>query len=271
MDNSIAAVPNILLAALPRKEYLKLLPDLSPVTLVEGDLLYEPNAPLTSVYFPQGCLVSLLTKVDRRLELEIGMVGREGMVGTPLALGIKVSAVRALVQGGGPALRMSRARFLSVLQRSPPFRHAIYRYIDVLIRQIGRTAACNHFHVVEKRLARWLLMTRDRVAASEFRMTQEFLSHMLGVRREGVTEAASSFQRDNLIEYSRGHIKILDHRGLEAASCSCYTAGSEAIAPWRPACRQIRPRQLAAGGAVLASAPIRTAPYSLLAPIASAR
>ncbi len=256
MDKSIAAIPNILLAALPRKEYLKLLPDLAPVTLVYGDLLYEPNTPLTSVYFPGGCLVSLLTKVDHRFELEIGMAGREGMVGTPLALGVKVSAVRALVQGGGPALQMSRARFLSAMQRSRPFQSRINGYIDALMRQIGQTAACNRFHTVEARLARWLLMTRDRLSSEEFRMTQEFLSHMLGVRREAVTEAASGFQNENLIEYSRGHLRILDHRGLEAASCSCYAAGSEMIAPWRPATRQVRRQELVSGAVIPALLPV---------------
>jgi CRP-like cAMP-binding protein len=130
--------------------------------------------------------------------------------------------VRALVQGGGPALRMGAARFRAELRRSPPLQRELYRYVNTMMAQISQTAGCNRFHVVEPRLARWLLMTRDRVRSGEFRMTHEFLSHMLGVRRVGVTEAASALQERKLIEYTRGAIKILDHRGLEAAACPCY-------------------------------------------------
>ena len=235
MGEPMDATPNVVLASLPRKAYLKLLPGLSPVTLAFGDVLYEPGRPMQEVYFPSACLVSLLTVVEGHLALEVGMVGREGMVGIPLALGVELSPMRALVQGGGPALRMSKARFLTELRRSPPLRRGVDRYISALMAQITQTAACNRFHVVEGRLARWLLMTRDRVRSGEFRMTQEFLSTMLGVRRVGVTEAASGLQRRKLIEYSRGSIKILDHRGLEAAACSCYVAGSEANPRWRAA------------------------------------
>ena len=256
MNNTIAAIPNLLLASLPRKEYLKLLPDLSLVTLDYADVLYEPHTRMANVYFPDNCLVSLLTQIDRHLELEVGMVGSEGMVGTPLALGTEVSGVRALVQGGGNALRMSSARFLSALRRSPPFQRAVLGYVDTLIRQVSQTAACNRFHVVEARLARWLLMTRDRLKTGEFQLTHEFLSHMLGVRREGVSEAASIFQRQNLIEYSRGRIKILNHRGLEAASCSCYAKGATAIAPWRPANGSVR-RQLPLPGAAILTARVK--------------
>lgn len=227
-------ISNLLLASLPRKEYLKLLPQLSPVDLIFDDVLYEPKQPIRYVYFPCASLVSLLSIVEGHLALEVGMVGREGMVGIPLVLGIKTSPVRALVQGGGSALRMSAASLQKALKLSPQLHRALFGYIHMLMAQISRTAACNRFHVVEARLARWLLMTRDRLGAGEFRMTQEFLSHMLGVRREGVTEAASAFQRRKVIEYSRGNIRIMDHGALESAACSCYAAGSEAIAPWRP-------------------------------------
>ncbi len=154
--------------------------------------------------------------------LEIGMVGPEGMVGTALALGVGVSPVRALVQGAGPAMRMKSARFLKELRQSPRLQQVLLRYSHALMAQIAQTAACNRFHVVQERLARWLLMTRDRVQSKNFHLTQEFLSHMLGVRREGVTKAAGQLQERKLIEYSRGDIRILDQRGLEAASCSCY-------------------------------------------------
>jgi CRP-like cAMP-binding protein len=232
------AIQNLLLASLPRKAYLDLLPGLSPVTLGFGAVLYEPDTLIRHVYFPVACLVSLLTIVEDHLALEVGMVGREGMVGIPLALGIVHSPVRALVQGGGPALRMSKARFLSALRHSLPLQQGLKRYTHLLMGQISQTAACNRFHLVDARLARWLLMTRDRVGSGEFSMTHEFLSSMLGVRREGVTDAASAFQRRNLIEYSRGKISILDHVGLEAAACSCYlrsTRGPGVIPPWRPA------------------------------------
>ncbi len=217
-----AGIPNSLLAALPRESYLRLRRGLSPVTLAFGEVLYEPGKPIREVYFPGVSLISLLTPVDGHLALEVGLVGREGMVGIPLALGIDVSSVRALVQGAGSALKMNAARFRTELRGSPPLQRELHRYVHALMAQISQTAACNRFHVVEARLARWLLMTRDRVRSGEFRMTHEFLSHMLGVRRVGVTEAASALQRRNLIEYSRGNIRILDDRGLEAACCSCY-------------------------------------------------
>jgi CRP-like cAMP-binding protein len=217
-----AAILNSLLAALPRKSYRRLLPGLAPVDLAFGEVLYDAGEPIRDVYFPSQSLVSLLTLVEGHLALEVGMVGREGMVGIPLALGVEVSPVRALVQGAGPALRMSADRFRKELPRNPALQRELHRYVHAMMAQISQTAGCNRFHVVEARLARWLLMTRDRVRSGRFRMTHDFLSHMLGVRRVGVTEAASALQRRKLIEYSRGNIRILDDRGLEAACCSCY-------------------------------------------------
>jgi CRP-like cAMP-binding protein len=215
-------IPNSLLAALPRRAYLRLLPSLTPVELVFDDVLYEPGDRIRDVYFPSRSLVSLLTLIEGHLALEVGMVGREGMVGIPLALGVEVSPVRALVQGGGPALKMSAARFTAEMKANAPLRRALHTYVYAMMAQISQTAGCNRFHVVEARLARWLLMTRDRMRSAEFRMTHDFLSHMLGVRRVGVTEAASALQGKKLIEYARGNIRILDERGLEAACCSCY-------------------------------------------------
>jgi CRP-like cAMP-binding protein len=144
------------------------------------------------------------------------------MVGSRLALGIGTSPVRALVQGTGTALRMRSTRFLQELQRSPELRGAVLQFADSLMGQVTRTAACNRFHMIEARLARWLLMTRERLPSVQFRLTQEFLADMLGVRRVGVTSAASALQRRKLIHYRRGIITILDQKGLEAASCSCY-------------------------------------------------
>ena len=218
----MAAIANNLLAALPRKSYLRLLPSLVPVELAFGEVLYEPGKRIRDVYFPGQSLVSLLTLVEGHLALEVGLVGRDGMVGVPLALGIDASPVRALVQGAGPALRMNAAGFRRELGNSPPLQRELHRYVHTLMAQISQTAGCNRFHVVQARLARWLLMTRDRVRSGEFRMTHEFLSHMLGVRRVGVTEAASVLQGRKLIEYSRGNIRILDHRGLQKAACACY-------------------------------------------------
>jgi len=215
---------NGVLAGLPAHVLRPLRPGLERVDLAFGRILYEPGQRMSHVYFPTDSLVSLLTLVDHRSALEVGLVGYEGMVGMPLTLGVSVSPVRALVQGGGTALRMSAAGFLRGFGASPPLRKALYAYLDRLIGQITQGAACNRFHVVEARLARWLLMTSDRVRANEFRLTHAFLSHMLGVRRTGVTQAASALQRRGLIVYRRGAIAILDRSGLESASCSCYRA-----------------------------------------------
>ena len=213
---------NGVLAALPRKAYLALLPGLAPVTLAFGRVLYEPGATMPDVYFPGRSVVSLLTVVDGHAALEVGLVGHEGMVGIPLALGIDVSPVRALVQGAGSALQMSAGRFRKAFDASPPLQRGLHRYAHELMAQVTQTAACNRFHRVEARLARWLLMTRDRVRSGQFHLTHEFLAHMLGVRRVGVTEAASGLQQRKLIDYRRGNIRILDAAGLEAAACSCY-------------------------------------------------
>jgi CRP-like cAMP-binding protein len=213
---------NGLLAGLPQKEYARLRAELDPVSLKFGQVLYEPGRSIRHVYFPVDCLISLLTAVDRRRSLEVGMVGHEGMAGMPFILGIGVSGVRALVQGEGEALRMAAAPFRLEFDRSPPLQQALHRYMYALMAQISQTAACNRFHAAEPRLARWLLMTRERVMSDEFPLTHEFLAHMLGMRREGVTEAASALKGRKLIEYRRGEIQILNIKGLKAASCSCY-------------------------------------------------
>lgn len=217
-----APAANSLLAALPPKEYRRLSDDLEQVVLTYGDVLYEPGAQIRQIYFPNDSVVSLLTPVDRHQALEVGLVGREGMVGVPLALEISVSPVRALVQGTGTAMRMKAATFVKAFRLSHALQRELHRYTYALMVQITQTAACNRFHVVEARLARWLLMTHDRVASNPFRLTQEFLSQMLGVRRVGVTKAARSLRNLGLISYSRGNITIIDREGLEAAACSCY-------------------------------------------------
>jgi CRP-like cAMP-binding protein len=217
-------ISNKLLAALPRKDYQRISTSLEQVTLEFGQIIYEPGDTIRHVYFPNDALVSLLTLADGHLALEVGMVGCEGMVGAPMALGISVSPVRALVQGSGSALRMTSARFQKEYAQCLPLQRLLHRYVHVLMTQVTQTAACNRFHVVEKRLARWLLMTLDRVSQNPFRLTQEFLSHMLGVRRVGVTKAATALQQRKLISYTRGNITILDRAGLEAFACGCYRA-----------------------------------------------
>ena len=213
---------NRVLASLPAKSYQRLRAQLEPVILTFGQILYEPGETIRQVYFPIDCLISLLTAVDKRRTLEVGMVGNEGMAGMPIVLGIDVSGVRALVQGGGHALCVSSTRFRTEFERNQPLQQALFRYTHALMAQISQTAACNRFHTAEARLARWLLMTRERVGSDEFPLTHEFLAHMLGLRREGVTEAASTLKRRKLISYSRGKIQILDVRGLKASTCSCY-------------------------------------------------
>jgi len=213
---------NRVLASLPPNSYQRLRAQLEPVILKFGQILYEPGEIIRQVYFPVDCLISLLTAVDKRRTLEVGMVGNEGMTGIPVVLGIDVSGVRALVQGEGKALRMSSISFRKVCDRDRPLQQALFRYTHALMTQISQTAACNRFHAAEARLARWLLMTRERVGSDDFPLTHEFLAHMLGLRRVGVTEAASALKRRKLISYSRGKIQILDVRGLKASTCSCY-------------------------------------------------
>lgn len=217
-----ASIPNRLLAALPRKEYQKLLPLLEPVELAFEDVLYESHAPIRHVYFPDDCFVSMLTTVEGGRAAEVGLIGSEGMVGVPVALGIAVSPFLAIVQGGGTALRMKTADFRRNLGKSAALRHELFRFTHLLMVQIAQTAACNRFHVVTQRMARWLLMTCDRVNSNEFRITQEFLALMLGVRRISVSVAGRSLQERKLISYRRGAVTILNHRGLMAASCGCY-------------------------------------------------
>jgi len=222
LSQAAGNIANSVLAALPSEDYRSLLGELEPVTLTSGEVLYESGERLRHVYFPSDGQVSLLMVMADRKALEVGLVGREGIVGVPLALGADTSPVRALVQGSGSALRMSAAAFCATFASSLPFQREVLRYVFAKLVQARQTAACNRFHQVEARLARWLLLTRDRVRSDQFHLTHEFLADTLGVRRVGVTNAASSLQRRKLISYRRGDIRILDRKGLQAASCSCY-------------------------------------------------
>ena len=219
-----SAFANHILASIPVGEYGRLSRQLELVPLKFSQVLYEPGNSIEYVYFPLDSMVSLLTAVDRKRTLEVGMVGNEGMAGMPFILGVGISGVRALVQGAGHAMRMGAKAFRTEFERNPALQQALYRYTYALMAQISQTAACNRFHQTSNRLARWLLMTRDRVGSEDFSLTQDFLAHMLGSRRVGVTQAASELKRRGLINYNRGRMQLLDVPGLKRASCSCYQA-----------------------------------------------
>jgi CRP-like cAMP-binding protein len=221
---------NRLLEALPGNDRRRLLAGCEAVGLVFAEVLHSPPDPLAHVYFPINSTISLVMPIDGHACMEVGMVGNEGMFGIPLALGIESSPVRAVVQGAGRAWRLDAKRFRQELAQSETLRGAMDRYVFVHLNQLAQMAACTRFHVVESRLARWLLMTQDRAHADTFHVTQEFLAFMLGVRRVGVTKAAGSLQRRGLIGYFRGDVTVLDRRGLKAASCGCYKADRDAYA-----------------------------------------
>ncbi len=219
---------NRLLEALPESDRRRMLAACEAVALTFADVLYTPGERLDHVYFPMRSFISLIMPVDASSSLEVGLIGNEGMFGVPLALGVEVSPVRAVVQGAGSALRMPAASFCRELGRSLALQRRIDRYAFVQLSQLAQSAACTRFQVVEARLARWLLMTQDRTGADILVITQEFIALMLGVRRVGVTKAASALQKRGLIRYSRGHVTVLDRRGLKAASCGCYKADRQA-------------------------------------------
>ncbi|BBP05260.1 Crp/Fnr family transcriptional regulator [Sulfuriferula plumbiphila] len=215
---------NHLLARLPRKDLEHFLARCESVHLTVADELGAPGMPIEHVYFPTDSFISLVMVIDDHSRLEVGLIGCEGMLGTPLMFGIKVASFYAVVQGAGSALRIATAAFSRELEHSAALHKRLQGYTYVLKNQFARMAACTRFHVVEQRLARLLLMIQDRARANHFHLTHEAMAHMLGVRRVGVTKAATALHRQNLISYSRGDITILDRNGLEAASCECYAA-----------------------------------------------
>ena len=225
-----APIANRLLATLPHQECESLLAGCEHVDLAFAQVLAKPGDRIRHVYFPTESFISITTQMAGCASLEVGLVGDEGMLGMPLILGVDISPLHAMVQGAGPALRLDAALFRHELEQSPELQCWLNRYVYVLICQLAQTAACSHFHVVEARLARWLLMTQDRAHSRQFHFTQELLAAMLGVRRVGVTKAATALHNRNLISYSRGDITILDREGLKAASCGCYEADRAAYA-----------------------------------------
>ncbi len=217
-------VENHLLELLPRTERLRLKAICEPVQLVLSEVLCRPGKATRYVYFPTHGYISLVKEITDSSVLEVGMVGREGMVGVQLALGVKLEPLTTLVQGSGAAWRIGARAFLAELANSEPLRRIVNKYIYVMMADMATSAACVRFHLISARLSRWLLITHDRAHADTFRLTHEFLAYMLGVRRVGITTAALALQNSGLISYKRGVITVLDRDGLEEAACSCYSA-----------------------------------------------
>lgn len=218
---------NRLLAALPEAECARLCAKLERVQLPLGHVLYESGVQVRHVYFPTTAIVSLLYVMENGASAEIAVIGNDGIVGVPLFMGGNTTLSRAVVQSAGDAYRAPAALFMDEFnraggRRAGTLQNLLLRYTQALITQMAQTAVCNRHHSVDQQLCRWLLLSRDRLSTNELVMTQELIANMLGVRREGVTEAAGKLQRDGLIEYRRGHITILDRSGLEARACECY-------------------------------------------------
>ncbi len=213
---------NHLLTALPAADYDRIASHLELMPMKLGDVLYESGDKLRHVYFPTTCIVSLLYVMEDGASAEIAVVGNEGILGISLFMGGDTTPSRAIVQSAGYAYRLKADLLKSEFGRFGPTMHLLLRYTQALITQMAQTAVCNRHHSVDQQLCRWLLLSLDRLATNELAMTQELIANMLGVRREGVTEAAGKLQDAGLIRYSRGRISVLDRPGLEALSCECY-------------------------------------------------
>ena len=222
MDDAGHVAGNRLLAALPREIVQRWLPHLEPIQMKLGAVVYEPGETLSHVYFPTTALVSLLHVLKDGSMAEIAIVGNDGLVGVALFMGGLATSTRGVVQGEGHAFRFDRSLIQSEFEQGGPVMHLLLRYTQALISQMTQTAVCNRHHRIEQQLSRWLLLSLDRISGPDVSMTQELISNMLGVRREGVTEAASKLQRKGVIRYTRGHITVLDRAALERCSCECY-------------------------------------------------
>ena len=221
---SPAASPkqNHLLAALPAPDYARLLPDLEPIAMPLGWVVYESGGRMGYVYFPTTCIVSLLYVMESGASAEIAIVGDEGLVGIALFMGGETTPSRALVQSAGAGYRLKAGVLQKEFAMGGELQHLALRYTQALITQMAQTAVCNRHHSVDQQLCRWLLLSMDRLPDNQLSMTQELIANMLGVRREGVTEAAGHLQAAGIIHYSRGHITILDRAKLEQRVCECY-------------------------------------------------
>jgi len=213
---------NHLLAALPGDELKRLVAHLEPIALALGEVLYEPGDTLRHVYFPTDAIVSLLHVTENGASAEIAVVGNEGLVGIALFMGGESTSSRAVVQSAGSAFRLPGQKLKREFNRHGDLLLLMLRYTQALITQMSQTALCNRHHSIDQQLCRWLLLSLDRLHGNQLQMTQELIANMLGVRREGVTEAAGKLQRQGVIEYSRGHITVLDRPRLERLSCECY-------------------------------------------------
>ena len=213
---------NHLLAALPRDDFARIAPNLSLVELKLGDVLYESGGKLDHVYFPTDSIVSLLYVMEDGASAEIAVVGNEGILGISLFMGGETTPSRAVVQSQGVGYRLPAQQLKQEFNRSGSLMRLLLRYTQALITQMSQTAVCNRHHSVDQQLCRWLLLSLDRLSSNELTMTQELIADMLGVRREGVTEAAGKLRRAGIIEYSRGRIKVLDRQKLERHVCECY-------------------------------------------------
>ena len=213
---------NHLLAAMPAPEWQRIGPLLEAVDLPLGLVLYESGSKMSHVYFPINAIVSLLYVMENGASAEIAVVGNEGLVGIALFMGGETTPSRAVVQSAGKGYRLRAADIKEEFNRSGPVLHLLLRYTQALITQMAQTAVCNRHHSLDQQLCRWLLLSLDRLSSNELIMTQELIANMLGVRREGVTEAALKLQKLNLIRYARGHITVLDRDGLEDRVCECY-------------------------------------------------
>ncbi|OWY67511.1 Crp/Fnr family transcriptional regulator [cyanobacterium TDX16] len=213
---------NQLLAALPTEEYQRLLPYLEVVCLSHRQILHEINEPIKYVYFPTQALVSMVSLMEDGATIEVGIVGKDGAVGLPVCWGGNSATTQAIVQIPGSAIRIAADRFKAEFERHEAFYHLILLYTQALFTQVVQTAACNRRHTIEQRLARWLLSVEDRVDAEQLLLTQEFIAQMLGIRRSGVTVAATALQQAGMIRYSRGKIAIVDRQLLQSTACECY-------------------------------------------------
>ncbi|MBN3959495.1 Crp/Fnr family transcriptional regulator [Nostoc sp. NMS8] len=221
-DNIIKPRINRLLAALPTSDYERLIPHLKLVSLPTRQVIYEPGEPITHVYFPQHAVVSIVTIMEDGSTVEVGIVSNEGMVGIPIILGGNTTTTKAFVQVAGAGMQMDADVFRTEFNRGGAIQKLLLRYVRAIYTELTQSCTCNRLHTLEERLARWLLTVSDRLESEKFLLTQEFIAQMLGVRRSGVTVAASTLSRAGMIHYQRGQINILNRENLEATSCECY-------------------------------------------------